>query len=92
MSADSYIDLVDVHHEAVIISLISFGSSLFFAANLKKELSLALVLDVVDELPLCLMVKSMFSLSVVAELESLELQHYWEPELGSLPGNNHDHS
>ena len=40
-------------------------------ASLIKELPVALVLDVVDELPLSLMEKSMSSLSVVAEAYSL---------------------
>ena len=62
---------MDVCHESVITSSIYCGSSLLLVASLIKEPPVALVLDVVDEIPLSLMVKSMYSLFVVAALESL---------------------
>ena len=69
------------------------GSSLLLFASLIKEPPVVLVLDVVDELPLSLMLKSMYSLSVEAESKSqLGFAALVELELGSPPGNNHDPS
>ena len=62
---------MNVRHESVITSSVSCRSSLLLIVSLIKELTEALVLDVVEELPHSLMVKSIFSLSVVAESESL---------------------
>ena len=71
MSTDSYLDLVDVCHESTITSSISCGSFLLLIASLIKEPLVVLIFDVVDELPLSLMVKSIYYLSVEAESESL---------------------
>ena len=69
------------------------GSSLLLFASLIKEPPVVLVLDVVDELPLSLMLKSMYSLSVEAEWKSrLGFAALVELELGSPPENNHDPS
>ena len=52
-----------------MITSISCGGSLLLIAFLVKKLSATLVLDAMGELPLSLMVKSVFPLSVVAESE-----------------------
>ena len=62
---------MNVRHESAITSSVFCGSSLLLITSLIKEPPVALVLDVVDKRTLSLLVKSMYSLSVEAELESL---------------------
>ena len=66
---------------SVITSSISCGSSLLLIASLLKELLVASVLDVVDELPISLMAKSMFSLSVVAVRKCFSYQTEWRESI-----------
>ena len=64
---------MDVYHGSVIASSIFCGSSLLLITSLIKEPHVVLVFDVLDELLISLMVKSIYPLSVLAESSLLLL-------------------